>query len=54
MKKGWFKNFILKYGVVLCNIALIAAISSGEICRFMWYEPEEPEGLGEFINKEKK
>lgn len=54
MKNKWLKGFLLKHGVFLCNLALVAAISAGESCRFIVYEPKEPEGLGEFIDKGKK
>ncbi len=45
------KLFMRKHGVLLCNLAVLAAISMSNECRCMFYEPEEPEGFEEFAKE---
>ena len=56
MKKQSDKlNKILKKnGGVLCDLAKISALSIDSVCRFLYYEPKEPEKYTEFIADCKK
>lgn len=48
MKKV-FSKIITKYGTAICALAVLVAPMSARVCRTLWYEPEQPEGLDKFI-----
>ena len=45
------KNFLLKHGAMLCSAAIVITSVAVNSCRMFWYEPEEPEGLRELLDK---
>lgn len=45
------KLFMRKHGVLLCNLAVLAAISMSNECKFLFYESEEPDGLDDFLSE---
>lgn len=47
------KKFIYKAANVLCAFAVLIAPIAGRACRILFYEPEKPEGLDDFISKHK-
>lgn len=47
-------SFIQKHGTTFCALAVMAAPVASEICRFVFYQPEEPEGLKAFAEKQGK
>lgn len=47
----WIKLFMRKYGVLLCNLAVLAAISMSNECRYMFYDSKEPEGFEDFLSE---
>lgn len=47
-------KLITKYGSQLCVLVAIASPVISQCCRFLWYQPEEPEDLAAFAKKQKK
>jgi cyclic lactone autoinducer peptide len=47
------KKFTYKAANVLCAFAVLIAPIAGRACRILFYEPEKPEGLDDFISKHK-
>lgn len=45
------KKIILKLEMCICVFALAMVDVAVNFCRGMWYEPEIPEGMDEFIEK---
>lgn len=48
------KKFMRLIGNMLCMAACLVAPMASEVCRGKCYQPEEPEGLEEFVRKKKK
>ena len=48
------KNFLLKAANILCSLAILAAPLAERACRTIFYEPEQPEGLADFVRNNKK
>ncbi|MBR6222183.1 MAG: cyclic lactone autoinducer peptide [Lachnospiraceae bacterium] len=46
-------NIVARKAIVLCSIAAVTSTFATELCRGVWYQPEEPEGLAEFAEKVK-
>ena len=46
-----FSLFVKKYGSQLCTLAMIAAVGASQMCRFVFFQPEEPIGLDEMASK---
>ena len=38
-------KIVKKNGGVLCDLAKISALSIDSVCRFLYYEPREPENV---------
>lgn len=47
------KKFTYKASSVLCTLVVLIAPVAGRACRILFYEPEKPEGLEDFISKHK-
>lgn len=47
----YIKRIVVKYGKQLCTLAVIIAPIATRCCRGMYYEPEIPEGMNEFLEK---
>lgn len=47
-------TLVAKFGRQLCTLAGMAAVFSTYGCRGKFYQPEEPVGLAEFINSNRK
>ena len=45
------KKFAFKAANVLCALAAVVAPVAGRACRVIFYEPKQPEGLADFIDK---
>lgn len=45
---------VKKYGSQLCGVAMLAATFNVTSCRAFFYQPKEPEGLTELLNKNYK
>ncbi len=54
LMKNKIREFLTNHSALLCAIAAFAAINACDVCKFLWYQPEEPEGLAEFAAKHKK
>lgn len=48
------EKLICKVGIPLCSLATLVAPMVSRGCRIRFYQPEEPEGLQEFIQAKKK
>ena len=48
-----FKKFIQQHGKQICNTAAAMASIAPNCCRGHWYQPEEPNGLTEFLKERK-
>lgn len=48
--QGLDKALLLKIAGKICKIAITFAAVAPMCCRGNFYEPDEPEGLAEFIN----
>ena len=46
-------RLICKFGVQLCAVAAVIAPLVSDICRFKYYQPEEPEGLDTFADSQR-
>ncbi|MBO5488656.1 MAG: cyclic lactone autoinducer peptide [Eubacterium sp.] len=42
-----------KISKAICSVALLFAPVTLAYCRFFFFQPEEPEGLQEFLKKDK-
>lgn len=38
----------------MTDLVMMVAISSANYCRCMWYQPKEPEGMDELVNRKKQ
>lgn len=51
-RDGHMKKMIKKYGIFMLqgflSIVPFAAVSASQICRFIFNQPEEPEGFEQF------
>lgn len=47
-------EFLVRHSGKLCAFAIGVAAIAPECCRGNWYEPEEPEGLEEVLEKSGK
>lgn len=45
------RKILVKYGNVLCALAVLVAPMAARTCRLLYYEPKEPEGLDEFVKR---
>jgi len=52
--KNFLKTVVRKYGAHFCALALMVAPMTSSACRWLFYQPEEPEGLDAFVNKMKE
>lgn len=46
-------RLICKFGVQLCAVAAVIAPLVSDICRFKYYQPEEPEGMDAFADSQR-
>ena len=57
MEECVLKKFITKVlinsGTRLCALSVVMASITPMCCRGSWYQPEEPDGLEEFLGKSK-
>lgn len=51
---AYLHKFVNRYGSQLCAFVLVAASMTTNICRWCFYQPQEPEGLSEFVNSKEK
>lgn len=49
-----FEEFMHKYGNKLCALVILISSISVDTCHNSWYQPKEPEGLQDFLNKQRK
>lgn len=47
------KKFVFKAANILCSLAILAAPLAERACRTIFYEPEQPEGLADFVRSKK-
>lgn len=52
--RGIIEEFMRKYGSKLCALAIMISSISVDVCRNGWYQPEEPEGLQDFLSGQRK
>lgn len=45
------RSMIIKYSGILCAIGTIGATVVSNGCRYLWYQPEEPETVGQLLRK---
>ena len=51
MRKA-LSGLLKKYGAVLCALAVLVTSQGVNVCRGMFYQPEEPENLRSLLDKE--
>ncbi len=44
-------SFIAKHGATICALTLMVAPSASKVCKFILYQPAEPEGFAEFAKR---
>ena len=49
----WIKRFLAKRASLVTALVMVVATSSANFCRCMWYQPKEPDGLVEFVKRER-
>lgn len=49
----WIKRFLAKRASLVTALVMVVATSSANFCRCMWYQPKEPDGLDEFVKRER-
>ena len=47
--KNLVKNFIVKHSKLLCSLMVVSAYASLTSCRFLYFQPEVPEGLDKIV-----
>ena len=47
--KNLVKNFIVKHSKLLCALMVVSAYASLTSCRFLYFQPEVPEGLDKIV-----
>lgn len=51
--KDTLLKIICRYGTQFCAMAMFIAPLASEACRGKYYQPVEPEGLTDFVEKSK-
>ena len=44
-------SLVKKYGKQLCGLVILVSPVAARTCRTIFYEPKEPEGLSQFVEK---
>lgn len=49
-----FEEFMHKHGSRLCDLAIMVGSVSVDACYGHWYQPKEPDGLQDFLKRQRK